>query len=184
MIEIVNVSESWGIGRNGQLLVNLPPDMKFFRETTKDSVVICGSTTLESFPGMAPLKNRVNIVLIDDDAKIRSESVAAANADSKAGKSTKLIYVHSVEEAVNTARQEAAASGKDEQKIFVIGGASIYRIMLPYCDTCLVTINDCKEEADTFFPNLEASGEWKMTESSELMEYEGIQYRFTKWVRK
>ena len=106
MIEIVNVSEQWGIGKNNDLLVNIPADMKFFRETTKNAVVIMGSTTLESFPGMAPLKNRTNIVLIDDDAKIKPESLAAANAEKEAGRITKLIYVHSVEEAIKAAEEE------------------------------------------------------------------------------
>ena len=100
MKEIVNVSKEWGIGKNGDLLINIPGDMKFFRETTKDAVVIMGSTTLESFPGMAPLKNRINIVLIDDPAKIKKESVEAAEADKKAGKKTELIFVRSIEEAV------------------------------------------------------------------------------------
>ena len=58
MIEIVNVSQNWAIGRQGQLFINIPEDMKFFRETTKGKVCIMGSTTLESFPNMAPLKNR------------------------------------------------------------------------------------------------------------------------------
>lgn len=184
MIEIVNVNENWGIGKNGQLLVNIPEDMAFFRTTTRGSVVICGSVTLDSFPGFAPLKNRVNIILVDDDKKIRPESIAAAEADRKAGKSTKLIYVHSIEEAVEVAERESVLPDTAKKDIFVIGGASIYRIMLPYCDTCLVTINDSPREADTFFPNLRESDEWEMTEQSELHEHEGVHFRFTTWKRK
>ena len=60
---IVAVSENWGIGNENNLLFSIPQDMKFFRETTKESVVIMGRNTLESFPGKKPLKNRVNIVL-------------------------------------------------------------------------------------------------------------------------
>ena len=60
---IVAVSNEWGIGFKNKLLFSIPADMKFFRETTKDSVVIMGRKTLESFPGKKPLKNRVNIVL-------------------------------------------------------------------------------------------------------------------------
>jgi len=177
MIEIVNVSENWGIGKNGDLLINIPGDMKFFRETTKNAVVIMGSTTLESFPRMAPLKNRVNIVLIDDPKKIKQASVDAAKADEEAGLATKLIYVGSIDEAV-------AEANKYPDQAFVIGGATIYRIMLPYCDTALVTINDCKDEADTYYPNLEASGEWEMTQEGETQEWEGVHYRFTTWKRK
>ena len=176
MKEIVNVSECWGIGKNGDLLINIPADMKFFRETTKDAVVIMGSTTLESFPGMAPLKNRVNIVLIDDDAKIKQASLDAAEADKAAGKKTELIYVHSIDEAIE-------AAGHYDTEPFVIGGATIYRIMLPYCDTCLVTINDCKEEPDTYYPNLQESGEWELTEEGDVQEWEGVHFRFTTWKR-
>ena len=178
MREIVNVSKQWGIGKNGDLLINIPGDMKFFRETTKDAVVIMGSTTLESFPNMAPLKNRINIVLIDDDNKIKKESLDAAAADKAAGKKTELIYVHSIEEAIK------AAEPYPEENVFVIGGATIYRIMLPYCDTCLVTINDCQDTPDVYYPNLEASGEWEMTEEGPENEWEGIHYRFTTWKRK
>jgi len=176
MIEIVNVSESWGIGKNGDLLINIPGDMKFFRETTRDAVVIMGSTTLESFPDMAPLKNRINIVLVDDRAKIKQASLDAATADKEAGRKTELIYVGSIEEAI-------AEAGKYPQEAFVIGGATIYRIMLPYCDTCLVTVNDCKDVADTYYPDLRASGEWEMTEEGPANEWEGISYRFTTWKR-
>lgn len=176
MKEIVNVSESWGIGKNGDLLINIPDDMKFFRETTKGAVVIMGSTTLESFPNMAPLPNRVNIVLIDDPAKIKQVSVDAAKADKEAGKKTELIYVKSIEEAIETAK-------KYPTEPFVIGGATIYRIMLPYCDTCLVTINDCKDEPDTYYPNLQESGEWEMTEEGDVQEWKGVHFRFTTWKR-
>lgn len=178
MKEIVNVNKQWGIGKNGDLLINIPGDMKFFRETTKDAVVIMGSTTLESFPNMAPLKNRINIVLIDDDKKIKQESLDAAAADKAAGKKTELIYVHSIDEAIK------AAEPYPEEDVFVIGGATIYRIMLPYCDTCLVTINDCQDTPDVYYPDLEASGEWEMTEEDPENEWEGIHYRFTTWKRK
>ena len=177
MKEIVNVSEDWGIGKNGDLLVNIPADMKYFREMTRNCCVIMGSTTLESFPGKAPLKNRANIVLIDDPAKICRESVQAAEEERKAGRRTTLSYVRSPEEALEEAQKYPP------EQVFVIGGASIYRLMLPYCDECLVTINDCREQADTFFPKLSELPEWKMTEEGAVQEWEGIHFRFTKWQR-
>ena len=194
MIEIVNVNKSWGIGAAGDLLINIPGDMKFFRETTRGSVCIMGSTTLDSFPGMRPLKNRVNIVLIDDEKKIRREALAGAAADKAAGLATELIYVRSLEEAVALGRRYEAGEFDNcgvefPRKVFVIGGATIYRIMLPYCDTCMVTINDCAREADTYFPDLAADGQWEMTEEGEPQVYEApegesVSYRFTKWVRR
>ena len=172
---IACVGKNMELGKHGDLCFHIPEDMKFFREMTKDAVVIMGSTTLDSFPGRAPLKNRVNIVLIDCPEKIRPEAVAAAEADKAAGKRTELIYVRSVEEALE------AAKGFPPESVFVIGGASVYRTFLPYCDECLVTINDCHESADVFYPNLEESGEWRMTDESEMHEWEGIRFRFTTW---
>lgn len=60
------LDKNWAIGRNNKLLVSIPDDMKFFRETTTGKVVVMGRKTLESFPGKKPLKNRVNIVLTGD----------------------------------------------------------------------------------------------------------------------
>ena len=178
MIEIVNVSPNWAIGRKGQLLINLPPDMKYFRETTRGKTCIMGSTTLESFPRSAPLKDRKNIVLIDDERKIRPESVAAAEADRAAGRTTELIYVRSPQAALDAVRDIP----KDD--VFVIGGASIYRLFLPYCDTCLVTHNDYPSDgADTFYPDLLASGEWKLTNGGKPQTYEGIGFRFCRYER-
>ena len=63
---IVNVDKNWAIGNKNKLLVSIPADMKFFRETTTGNVVVMGRKTLESFPGGQPLKNRTNIVLTRD----------------------------------------------------------------------------------------------------------------------
>ena len=63
---IVAVDKNWAIGLKGDLLVSIPQDMKFFRETTKGKVVAMGRKTLESFPNGLPLKNRVNVVLTSD----------------------------------------------------------------------------------------------------------------------
>ena len=60
---IAAVDSNWAIGKNNQLLVRIPMDQKFFRETTTGKVVVMGRKTLESFPNGLPLKNRTNIVL-------------------------------------------------------------------------------------------------------------------------
>lgn len=185
MIEIVNVSKNWAIGKKGDLLVTIPEDMKFFRTTTRGHVCIMGSTTLESFPRMAPLKDRVNIVLIDDDRKIRQESLDALKADQEAGRTTELVFVHSPAEAA------AKAAEYGDPLTYVIGGASIYRIMLSYCDTCLVTHNDLEmEDPDVWYPDLNATGEWVMTEQGEEKIWHDdtrnrdIHYRFCTYKRK
>jgi len=59
---IVAADKNWGIGKNNQLLVSIPADMKMFREETSGKVVVMGRKTLESFPNGLPLKNRINIV--------------------------------------------------------------------------------------------------------------------------
>ena len=60
---IAAVDKNWAIGKNNELLVSIPNDMKMFRQMTTGKVVVMGRKTLESFPNGLPLKNRVNIVL-------------------------------------------------------------------------------------------------------------------------
>lgn len=157
---IVAVDRNWAIGKNNKLLVSIPTDMKFFRETTKGGVVIMGRKTLESFPQGQPLKNRVNIVI--------SSNPEYAVKDA--------VVVHSVEEAVAEAKKQTG-------EVFVIGGESIYRAMLPYCDTALITKIDHAYAADTFFPNLDEDKEWQLTGESEEQTYFDLEYVFVKYER-
>lgn len=157
---IVAVDKNWAIGKNNKLMWSIPADMKFFRETTKGNIVIMGRKTLESFPQGQPLKNRVNIVITGN----KNYKVKGA------------VVVHSIEEAVEEAK-------KYEGEIFVIGGESIYRAMLPYCDTALVTKIDHAFDADTYFPSLDADGEWEMTKISEEQTCFDLEYYFTVYER-
>lgn len=145
---IVAADANWGIGKDNKLLVSIPADMKFFRNTTTGNVVIMGRKTLESFPGGLPLKNRVNIVLT------RDKNYQAKGA----------VVVHSVEEALEEAK-------KYEEEVYVIGGDSVYKQMLPYCSKAYVTKIDFAYEADSFFPDLDKEGEWKVTGRSEEQTY-------------
>lgn len=157
---IVAVDKNWAIGKNNKLMWSIPADMKFFRETTKGNVVIMGRKTLESFPQGQPLKNRVNIVITKNkDYKVKDA-----------------VVVHSVEEAV----QEA---GKYEGEIFVIGGESIYRAMLGYCDTAYITKIDHAYDADTYFPNLDEDAGWEMVKTSEEQTCFDLEYYFTVYER-
>ena len=158
---IVAVDKNWAIGKNNKLMWSIPADMKFFRETTQGNVIIMGRKTLESFPQGQPLKNRVNIVI-------------TKNKDYKAKGA---IVVHSVEEAVREAK-------KQEGDIFVIGGESIYRAMLSYCDTAYITKIDHAYDADTYFPNLDADKEWRMTKISEEQTCFNLEYYFTVYERE
>ena len=159
---IVAVDENWAIGYNNELLVSIPDDMKFFRKTTTGKVVIMGRKTLESFPGGRPLKNRVNIVIT------KKEDYEVDGA----------VVVHSVEEAVKE------ASKYDENDVFVIGGGSIYKAMLPYCNTAYVTYINQAYSADTFIPNLDKEVDWVLADESDENAYFDIECFFRTYKRK
>ena len=157
---IVAADKNWAIGKDNKLLVSIPADMKFFRETTKGNIVVMGRKTLESFPQGQPLQKRVNIVI----SKNPDYQVKGA------------VVVHSVEEALEECK-------KYDGEVYVIGGESIYRSMLPYCDTALVTKIDHAYAADTYFPNLDEDPEWKMTKVSDEQTYFDLEYVFTIYER-
>ena len=163
MIMIVAADEKWGIGIDGDLLTPLPEDMKFFREKTKDSVIIMGRKTLLSFPNGKPLKNRVNIVVTTD--KNFSEEGC--------------IVCHTIEEAAEISKNYA------DKEVFVVGGGTIYRQMLKYCHKAYITkIYKTFEEADTFIDNLDTMEEWVVAEESELKEHNGINFKFVTYKRR
>ena len=158
---IVAVDKNWAIGLHNKLLVSIPADMKFFRETTMGKVVVMGRKTLESFPGGQPLKKRTNIVLTSD----------------KNYKVKDAVVVNSVEALLEELRQY------NDEDIYVIGGESIYRQLLPYCKVAHITKIDHAYEADTYFPNLDEMLEWKITGVSEEQTYFNLEYEFVKYER-
>ena len=120
-----------------------------------------GRKTLESFPGGQPLKKRTNIVITRD----KNYSVKDA------------IVVHSVEEALEELQKY------NSEDIYVIGGESIYRQMLPHCDVAHVTKIDHAYEADTYFPNLDEKEEWLVTGISDEQTYFNLEYEFVRYER-
>ena len=158
---IVNADKNWAIGKDNRLLVSIPQDMKFFRETTTGKVVVMGRKTLESFPGGQPLKKRTNIVLTTDPNYQAGEAV----------------IVHSMEELMEELKKYP------REDIFVIGGESIYRSLLPWCRTAYVTRTDHAYDADTWFPDLDADPEWKMTKTRDEQTYFDLEYYFTVYER-
>ena len=158
---IVAVDDNWAIGNNKQLLVSIPADMKFFRETTTGKVVVMGRKTLETFPGGQPLKKRTNIVLTrDKNYKVKDA-----------------IVVHTIEELLEELKKY------DEEEIYVIGGETIYRQMLPYCKLAHVTRIHHTYEADTYFPNLDEMEDWEITGISEEQTYFDLEYEFVRYER-
>ena len=162
MKAILAADKNWGIGYNNRLLVSIPSDMKFFRQTTTGKVVVMGRKTLESFPNGMPLKNRTNIVLTGN------QNYQVKDA----------VIVHSEDELM----EELKKYNTDD--IYVIGGESVYHMMLPYCDTVYVTKIDRAFQADTFFPNLDEMDEWEMTEESEEQTCFDLEFCFTKYERR
>ena len=148
---IVAVYDDWGIGKDGTQPIALSADRKFFRETTRGAMVIVGRKTLADFPGGRPLPNRVNVVMTRQNAEIPD-----------------VVICHSPAEAVELA--------KTAERAMVIGGGSIYKQMLPYCDTAYITKVHTAPVSDTFFPNLDTDPQWKLTQVLQSGEENGICY--------
>jgi dihydrofolate reductase len=159
---IVAVDRNWGIGYKGRLLVSIPNDHKMFRRETLNKVIVYGRKTLETFPLSQPLDRRTNIILSrNPDYQVRGA-----------------VVVHSIEELLKELEQY------DSEGIYIIGGESIYRQMLPYCGTAHVTRIDYAYQADAFFPDLDKDPEWEITADSEEQTYFDIPYTFVRYSRK
>ena len=148
---IVAVYDDWGIGKDGTQPIALSADRKFFRETTRGTMVIVGRRTIEDFPGKQPLPGRINVALTRSNAKIPGFTVCNSPDD-------------------------AAQLAKTAERAMVIGGGSIYKQMLPMCDTAYVTKVHCTPESDTYFPNLDTDPGWKLVQTLQTGEENGIRY--------
>lgn len=156
---IVAVDNNWAIGNKGELLVSIPEDMKFFRQTTMGSVVVLGRKTLAGFPNGLPLKGRENIIL-------------STNMDYKVKDA---LVVHSKEELLEKLKIY------EDRQIFVIGGGAVYEMLLPYCKYAHVTKINYSYQADTHFPNLDKLDNWKIVEESDEHTYFDLEYYFYKY---
>lgn len=156
---IVATDNKYGIGKNNDLLVSLPEDMKFFKDKTINNVIIMGRKTLESFPNKKPLKNRINIV-ISSDINLKIEGA---------------IVVHTINDAIIEAK-------KYNKEIFVIGGASIYNQFIDIVDIIYLTRIYKQYDADTFFPHLD--NKWQEEKISDKKIHNNIEYQFFKYIRK
>ena len=159
MDAIVAVYDDWGIGCEGDQPIALDADRKFFRRYTAGSTVIVGRKTISSFPGSQALPKRRNILLSRQKIELPGFETA-----------------HSPE--------EAAAMAAADEKVFVIGGGTVYRQMLPLCDRAIITKVHTTVPCDTYFPNLDESPEWELTEIIESGEENGIGYEMCIYVRK
>lgn len=159
MKAIVNVSPEWGIGNENQLLVRIRADMRRFRALTTGHTIIIGRKTLDTFPNGKPLPNRENVILTHD------RQFAADDA----------IICHDLNELA------AVLAAEDTNRVYVCGGEQIYRLLLPYCDTALVTIISQSLPADRCFPNLNLLPNWILKSESEPEREGETTYRFLEY---
>jgi dihydrofolate reductase len=147
------------IGRDGGIPWRLPEDVAHFKELTVGHAVVMGRKTWASIPDrFRPLPDRRNVVVT------RSPDWSAGGAE----------RVSSVEAAL-----ELLA---DERRVYVIGGAEIYAVALPYADELLLSEIDLDVAGDTFFPEWERAD---FTESSreERVAEDGMRFAFVTYVR-
>ena len=156
---IVAVDSRWGIGKDNDLLISIPEDMQYYRQTTRGKVVLMGYRTLLSLPGGRPQPGRLNIVLAD----IEGLKVCGA------------VVCRSMEQLLRL------AGCFNSGDVFVIGGGSIYRQLTPYCEAAHITKMRFDGGADTFITNLDELPEWSVDNETDIRDYEGIRYSFAEY---
>ena len=160
---IVNVSKNWAIGKNGGLLFHISEDMKFFKEHTTGNTIVMGRKTLDSLPGGRALPNRRNIVLTRNEEFTREGVTVCCSAD----------------------ELRSLLSGVESGSIYVIGGESLYRGLLPLCDTAYVTkVDEAVPDADAFMPDLDSDPDWETSGESSEHESGGRRYKFVTYKRR
>ena len=154
-----------GIGKDNKLLISIPEDMKFFRENTKDSVVIMGRKTLFSFKDKAPLKNRINIVFTSN-----------INLQENYKDYDNIFFIKTKKELDNLLKNYK------NKKVFLIGGAKVYSDLIDECDRAYITKLDKEFDADVFFPKLEEKG-FVVEHVTGPYKYEDINYSFITYTK-
>ena len=158
MLSIISaINKNNGIGFKNELLYWLPNDLKRFKSLTTGHTIIMGRKTFESLPKGA-LPNRRNIVLTSQDLQFESAET-----------------FHTLEEALKAC--------KEEEEVFVIGGASVYTEAMPIADKLYITeVEDAEKPADVFFPEIaadtwqEKSRECHSTDEKHLYSYSFVNY--------
>ncbi len=159
---IVTVDNCWAIGNGRGPVIRIPNDQKKLLRETAGKAVVMGRRALEHLPQGLPYGHCDNIVLSRDP----SYRVRGA------------VAVHSLEELF-----EATAGYRDED-IYVLGGESVYRLLLPYCSTAHITKVDWEYAADRYFPDLDREEDWVITAESDEQTYFDVAYRFVRYERR
>lgn len=144
---IVAVDSNGGIGKDNKLLWHIPGDLKRFKEITTGKTVVMGRKTFESLPFKNGLPNRKNVVLT------RTPKDSIEN----------VTYINII-------------LNNSEEEIFIIGGAEIYKLFMPYCNKLYLTQVFTKTDADTFFEV--ESGVFKVINASKIFKENGYEYQF------
>lgn len=166
---VVCVDKNWGIGGNGDLLVHIPEDMKFFKDITTNSVVVMGRKTFDSLPNK-PLPNRINCIITS-----KANLIEHNHEDNYY-----LMNMDYVKEYLFP-----IFSQYDYIDIFVIGGGQIYKELISYCECIYVTkVFNNYNNADTYFPNIDNMPEWEIKSTSDIKEYNDIKYQFCTYRKK
>lgn len=155
---IVAVDEKWGIGKNNDLLFALKGDMAFFRTTTSGKTVIMGDRTLASLPGGNPLKNRTNIVMTLDKTLPMPQGVTVC---------------YSLSDLFQLLNKMDST-----EDVFVMGGATIYNLLYPYCEYAYITKVQADGGAQVFIENLDEKENWQVCETGETLTENGLTYTF------
>ncbi|MFH1356559.1 MAG: dihydrofolate reductase [bacterium] len=157
---IVAIAENNAIGIKNEMPWHIPEDFKHFKETTLDHTIVMGEKTFESIGRALPGRKNVIMTLLED---YTAEGTT---------------IIHSIDELLEMA--------KGDEEVFVIGGATIYKLALPYADKLYLTLVKTKIDGDAFFPSVDLENTFQVVKESELLfsEKQGLHYRFVEAVRK
>ncbi len=160
---IVAVDENWGIGYQGDLLVRISEDMKFFKKMTTGKNVIMGRITFDSLPNRKPLPDRKNFVLTTQNIDFPEDVIVCKT-------------VHEIMDKIKEI---------ETNSIFIIGGEKIYKLFLPYCQKAYITKIHQSFLFDKKIINFDKDNDWLLTDESEIKETKnGIKFHFTTYIRK
>ena len=164
MHAIVAIDMARGIGKHGDLLTRISADLKRFKSLTLGKTNIYGRKTLETFPGGKVLPGRKNWILSRQLENGSIEGAEIFNSEDK------------LLERIEKAKSEG------ETDFIVIGGASIYELLLPYCDECWITRIRANFGADAFFPDLKTKG-FELSDCGEWQKEGLLHFRYELWKR-
>lgn len=157
MTLIALVDKKWGIAKDGKQICYIPDDLRRFKKLTMGGSIVLGRKTLLNFPDGKPLPGRKNYIL-----------------SKKIGIMDDAIICRSISDIPADVLRDG----------WCVGGESVYRQLLPYCDRAFITLVDEYMDADQFCPNLEINTEWELDRLGKVGVSSGMRYQFLEYRRK